>query len=58
MKYMVITMPMILVFDTVGISLSSHLGLLIRDQITWGAWVAQMVERLPMAQVMIPGSWD
>lgn len=23
-----------------------------------GAWVAQSVERLPWAQVMIPGSWD
>ena len=24
----------------------------------WGAWVAQSVERLPSAQVMISGSWD
>ena len=24
----------------------------------WGAWVAQSVKRLPLAQVMIPGSWD
>ena len=24
----------------------------------WGAWVAQWVEPLPSAQVMIPGSWD
>jgi len=24
----------------------------------WGAWVAQLVGRLPSAQVMIPGSWD
>ena len=23
-----------------------------------GAWVAQSVKRLPVAQVMIPGSWD
>ena len=23
-----------------------------------GAWVAQLVEHLPLAQVMIPGSWD
>jgi len=23
-----------------------------------GAWVAQMVKHLPLAQVMIPGSWD
>ena len=23
-----------------------------------GAWVAQLVEHLPSAQVMIPGSWD
>ena len=23
-----------------------------------GAWVAQLVKRLPSAQVMIPGSWD
>ena len=25
---------------------------------SWGAWVAQSAERLPLAQVMIPGSWD
>ena len=23
-----------------------------------GAWVAQSVKRLPLGQVMIPGSWD
>ena len=23
-----------------------------------GTWVAQSVEHLPLAQVMIPGSWD
>ena len=23
-----------------------------------GTWVAQMVKHLPLAQVMIPGSWD
>ena len=23
-----------------------------------GAWVAQLVKCLPLAQVMIPGSWD
>ena len=23
-----------------------------------GAWVAQLVKRLPLAQVMNPGSWD
>ena len=23
-----------------------------------GTWVAQLVKRLPSAQVMIPGSWD
>ena len=25
---------------------------------TWGTWVAQSVKRLPVAQVMISGSWD
>jgi len=25
---------------------------------TGGAWVAQSVKHLPLAQVMIPGSWD
>ena len=24
----------------------------------WDAWVAQWFERLPLAQGMIPGSWD
>ena len=24
----------------------------------WGTWVAQCVKRLPLAQVIIPGSWD
>ena len=24
----------------------------------WGAWVAQSIKRLPLAQVMIPRSWD
>ena len=24
----------------------------------WGAWVAQSVKYLPLAQVMISGSWD
>ena len=24
----------------------------------WGTWVAQLVEHLPSAQVVIPGSWD
>ena len=24
----------------------------------WGTWVAQSVKHLPLAQVMIPGSWD
>ena len=24
----------------------------------WGTWVAQLVKRLPSAQVMIPGSWN
>ena len=24
----------------------------------WGAWVAQSVNYLPLAQVTIPGSWD
>jgi len=28
------------------------------DYKKWGAWVAQPVKRLPLAQVMIPGSWD
>ena len=25
---------------------------------SWGAWVAQLVKRLPSAQVTITGSWD
>ena len=24
----------------------------------WGAWVAQSVKHLPLAQVIIPGCWD
>ena len=24
----------------------------------WGAWVAQSVKHLTLAQAMIPGSWD
>ena len=24
----------------------------------WDAWVAQLVKRLPLARVTIPGSWD
>ena len=24
----------------------------------WGTWVAQSVKHLPLAQVLIPGSWD
>ena len=29
-----------------------------QNESTWGAWVAQSVEHLPSAQVVIPGSWD
>lgn len=24
----------------------------------WGAWVAQLLKRLPLVQVMVPESWD
>ena len=27
-------------------------------RVSWGAWVAQWVKPLPLAQVMIPASWD
>ena len=36
---------------------AEDLGLLRIDRM-WGAWVAQLVKRLPSAQVMVPGSWD
>ena len=28
------------------------------SNLPWGAWVAQSVKHLPLAQVMISGSWD
>ena len=30
----------------------------IKLKLTRGAWVAQLVKHLPLAQVMIPGSWN
>ena len=36
-------------------SLFNHLFL---DSVNQGAWVAQSVKHLPLAQVMISGSWD
>ena len=29
-----------------------------QEKDVWGTWVAQSVERVPSAQVMIPESWD
>jgi len=36
----------------------THLHSLSRKNKITGAWVAQLVKRLPSAQVMVPGSWD
>ena len=30
----------------------------VRKRVSWSAWVAQWVKHLPLALVMIPGSWD
>ena len=31
---------------------------LLKEKNVQGVWVAQLVKHLPLAQVMIPGSWD
>ena len=33
-------------------------SLILKYARVWGAWVAQSVKPLPLAQLMIPGSWD
>ena len=45
------------------ICLSISLLLLVREfswkkRRSWGAWVAQLVKHLPLAQIMMPGFWD
>ena len=33
-------------------------GIELSESIVRGAWVAQSIKYLPLARVMIPGSWD
>ena len=39
-----------------GVDFPRHL--LVKKGHFQGAWVARLVKHLPLAQVMIPGSWD
>ena len=34
------------------------MSMLIKKWSSWGTWVAQLVEHLPLAQIVISGSWD
>ena len=39
-------------------SLAEKVGSVFLFEMKWGTWVVQLVKHLPLAQVMIPESWD
>jgi len=44
--------------QVIGINLGIKIYRFYLKPCIWGAWVAQWVRHLPLAQVMIPESWD
>ena len=53
----VIEVTVIILENLVGLGLKATL--LFQDSpFPWGSWVSQLVKRLPLAQLIISGSWD